>query len=655
MFQEATQAANTPGAQKSHTPPAMAQTQEPDSSERAKRKKIMVISLVTLVAAVLVALGVGTWWYLDYTKDDGLIYSNVYAYDINLGGMTPQQAQSALEQAIVQSYQTNNLTVEFPDSSLVLTPANTQVKLDVEALVNDAYAYGRTGSRWERTRAKLAAASSSYEMDVLSYLSVNVSYIRQVLEQLGQTAESALTQTEFLFEGEIPDLNRTYEEATQDNTVEHMVLTITMGTSYRHLDVDALVDRIINAYVANDFSRLEVAYEETLPEETDLEALFQEHCVEPVDAILNETNYSFTSEVLGYGFDLEQVQEAMDQAQEGDTLTFHLSFLPATVTTESLSQYLFQDVLAKVDTDHVYNPNRTTNLTLACQAINGYIIRPGETFSFNKVVGERTSEKGYKGAAVYVGEETADQVGGGICQVASTIYYAALQADLQIVERSEHRYLVDYVPPGMDATIYWGSLDFKFKNNTDYPIRIDASVSGGQVHIQLVGTNTHPDYYIVMKYETVSGPNYGQEKYKVFTKEQASAKGYYDGYVIQTAYAGRTVKTYRCKYDSATGQQISSSLEATSTFQKRDRIICIIGDPTAPTDASGKPIETTTEPTTAPSTEAPTTAPTTEPTTEATTEPSTQPTTEPSTEAPTTEPAPEPTEQPTTESPSEEG
>lgn len=592
----------------------------------------MIISLSLVAVLLLTAVGLGTYFYLDATKDDGLIYSNVYVQELNLGGMTPEEATAALNQLVSDTYESQNLTIELPDSSLVLAPSSTDVQLDVAKIVEDAYAYGRSGSRWERTQAKAAAALTSYELDVMSYMTININYIQDVVNQLAEAAASELTQTEITFEGEKPDLNRTFEEASQDETVTHMMMKITMGTPYRNLDVEALVDRILDAYAANDYTTIQAEYEITEPDPVDLQALFLEHCTAPVDAILDEMTYNITPEVLGYGFDPEAAAVLLSELAPGELAEYPCQFLPAAVTKAKLEENLFQDVLASVDTNHVNNANRTTNLILAAKAINGTIIRPGEVFSFNKIVGERTAEKGYKPAAIYVAGETQDGIGGGICQVASTIYYAALLADLEIVERAEHRYLVEYVPPGMDATIYWGSLDFKFRNNTDYPIRIDASVSGGQVHVKLIGTDD-PSYYIVMKYETVSGPHYGETKYEVYSPEQARQKGYYDGYVIQTAYAGRTVKTYRCKYDSATDQQISSKLEATSTFQKRDKIICIIGDPNAPTDPSGKPIETTAAPT----------EPPTNPPTEAPTNPPTEAPTAPPTEAPT---APPPTDAP---------
>ena len=96
----------------------------------------------------------------------------------------------------------------------------------------------------------------------------------------------------------------------------------------------------------------------------------------------------------------------------------------------------------------------------------------GDVFSYNGVVGQRTAARGYQAAPAYVQGETVDEIGGGICQTSSTIYYAVLHTTLEIVERHAHMYSVGYVPDGMDATVYFGLSDFRFKNNTDYPVKI---------------------------------------------------------------------------------------------------------------------------------------------------------------------------------------
>ena len=142
----------------------------------------------------------------------------------------------------------------------------------------------------------------------------------------------------------------------------------------------------------------------------------------------------------------------------------------------------YSKVYASYTTKYVKNANRTTNLKLACKAINGTIVYPGETFSFNKTVGKRTEAKGYKAAYVFTGPNSHTLgVGGGVCQVASTMFNAALLANFKIVERHQHSQRVTYCPLGRDAAIYWGSEDFKFKNNTNYPIKIKMSCGGGSL------------------------------------------------------------------------------------------------------------------------------------------------------------------------------
>lgn len=145
-----------------------------------------------------------------------------------------------------------------------------------------------------------------------------------------------------------------------------------------------------------------------------------------------------------------------------------------------LSTY-YSCLYASYSSKYVNNANRTTNLMLASKAIDGKIIQPGETFSFNRVVGERTSKKGYKPAPIFAGGGTQNGLGGGICQVASTMFNCALMANVKITERHQHSQRVAYVPLGRDAAIYWGSQDFKWTNNTKYPIKIRMSVSNGTI------------------------------------------------------------------------------------------------------------------------------------------------------------------------------
>ena len=550
------------------------QTPGPEDRQNFIRGTAMAVALLVL----LVGIAAGIWWFLDYTEDDGLIYPNVYALGLNLGGMTPEDAAAALHEHTDGTYTATAMTVVLPDTTLTLSPADTGARLDVDLLVQQAYAYGRSGSRWENTQFRAQAALSSFELDVTDCLTLNQDFIRQTVEQAAANAASTLTQATVTVNGETPDLNLTYEQAMEQTDVVHRELIITMGTPDRSLDTEALMGSILDAYYHNRFEPIPMNYQVTEPDPIDVQALYALHSIAPVDAVLNETDYSITHEVLGYGFDPAALQALIDGAAEGQVLTVSFAYIPANLTWAAIDATLFQDVLGSVSTNHTNESNRNTNLKLACQALNGRIIRPGEVFSYNETLGERTAEKGYKAAGAYSGNKTIQTIGGGICQVSSTLYYACLKADLEIVERTAHGFTVSYVPYGMDATVSWGSLDFKFRNNTDHPIRIEASVSGGQVHVKLMGTDDK-DYYVKMIYETVEGPVEGKVVYEDYAP--GNKEGYKNGDVIQTAYTGRTVKTYRVKYDKATDEKLSTTYEATSRYKSRDKIIARIVDPTA--------------------------------------------------------------------------
>ena len=558
-------------------------TPSPEERNTFIRGTAMAVALLVL----LLCTAAGIWWYLAYTEDDGLIYPNVYALGLNLGGMTPEEAAAALHEYTDGTFTELPMTVALPDATLTLSPADTGAGVDVESIVQQAYAYGRSGSRWENTQFRAQAALASYELDVSGCVTLNQDYIRQVVDQAAANAASTLTQASVAVTGEAPDLNLTYEKALEQTEVVHKELVVTMGTPDRSLDTEALTAAIVDAYYHNRFEPISMDYNVTAPDPIDVQAIYDQHCTAPVDAVLNE-DYSITHEVLGYGFDAAALQVLIDGAAEGQVLTVPFAYIPANLTWAAIDATLFQDVLGSVSTNHTNDSNRNTNLKLACQSLDGKIIRPGETFSYNETLGERTKEKGYKAAGAYMAGKTVETVGGGICQVSSTLYYACLKADLEIVERTAHGYTVSYMPYGMDATVSWGTLDYKFKNNTAYPIRIEASVSGGQVHVTLMGTDDK-DYYVKMVYETVEGPVEGKvvyEEYKPGNKE-----GYKDGDVIQTAYTGRTVKTYRVKYDKTTDEKISSTYEATSRYKSRDKIIAKVETPpppetTAPADSN---------------------------------------------------------------------
>lgn len=324
----------------------------------------------------------------------------------------------------------------------------------------------------------------------------------------------------------------------------------------------------------------------------DLDALVETYCSDSVDAQLDEIAYTVSDEVWGYGFDVAAAKTWLQSAPYGQTLSLPLTYQAPAITRPALEATLFPDVLAAAQTHYYYHPERTTNLVVACRTINQLIIKPGETFSFNDTLGQRTEEKGYQPAGAYAGGQTVLQVGGGICQVASTLYYCTLYADLEVLEREEHMYTSDYLPLGMDATVNWGTIDFRFRNNTDHPIRIEAKAEDGYVTVTLMGTDDKT-YYIEMDYKVIK-----EYPWKTVEKEMEAdnEEGYVDGDVILSGWTGYSVDTYKYKYDKQTDELISKTIESHSEYESRDKQICRIRqDETLPPETTIPP-ETTLPP-----------------------------------------------------------
>lgn len=520
---------------------------------------------------MLIAAG-GAFGYAAVVASDDTILPNVYVMDQNLGGMTKEQATEALQAAVSETYGTLPLTVQLPDQTLEFDPAQVQATIDVEAAVEKAWEYGHTGNVFSRVSLRKHAQESVHNIDVSDTLTLNTDYIRRLIDEAAAQAHT----------------DRVDSVSTVD--MAQGIVTIQVGTSGRSLDADALQAAVEDAYRQNDFNVLLFSYEVDHYQPVDLQALYNELCTDMSDAYYDEQNHELVPEVNGYGFDLESAKQQQDAAVEGSVFTLTLGDIVPETTLEELVAEMFPDVLSSYSSPHVVNANRTNNLDLACKAINNTILNPGDVFSFNDIVGERTAEKGYKAAIVYVSGNSESQLGGGVCQVSSTIYMCTLLANLEQVERTEHMFAVTYVPMGMDATVYWGSLDYKFKNNLDHPILVEANVADGYVNITLRGTKPQTDYdKIEMTYEVLSTIPWSD----VTVVDETKPADYSE--VTQTPYTGYKVQTYRHFLD-ADGNELRSEKVAYSVYTKRDRITTVgkaeepevpetpTTDPTTPTD-----------------------------------------------------------------------
>ena len=192
-----------------------------------------------------------------------------------------------------------------------------------------------------------------------------------------------------------------------------------------------------------------------------------------------------------------------EQAEQERSLIL-LSATPVLPRVSSVDLRNSFTCLSSFSTKTTSNQDRNHNIALAAQAINNTTLMPGETFSFNGTVGQRTPEKGYRGAPAIQGGVLIDDVGGGVCQVSSTLFCAAAGAGMAIVERTAHAWPVSYLDKGLDATVNWPGLDLKFKNNQDTPVFIIAQYENRKLTIEFHGMLSAPGEGIFLEARLIS-------------------------------------------------------------------------------------------------------------------------------------------------------
>ena len=580
-------------------------------SEKARKwalaKRITALSLgaVLAIAAVIGLVSIKNKLFAT-PADDGKILPNVLVAGIDIGGMTQEEATNALRVSLSASFSTKDLVVSLPGDQLKLSPDQTGARLDVEAVVKKAYAYGRDGTDAENARTRQEAKNKTHAIALLPYLNLDLGYIYSAVESFCDSYSIEMTQPTVRLEGNRPEYPRQPEDWDEElngpfvpdfESIVHQNLVITLGTPDFILDPNALYDCILDAY---SLHRLAVSYEApalTAPEKVDLAKVFEQFCIAPQDAELDSKTYEVIPETLGYGFDIEVVTAMLDAAAYGETVTIPLDFMLPDITQEALVGHLFKSILGEYTAVYTgaYDAARIKNLQLACEAINGYVIKAGETFSFNTIIGPCTTNKGYQAAPTYVGS-TASTLGGGISQVSSALYCSALKAGLQVTQRHSHAYAVDYTMLGFDAAVTYGSQDLQFINTTNEPIRVLVSTDGTNVTVQLLGTipgqehtedepgtgdgteiPTEPE-------EVVTTPTYIRElKNQILAIYNSNTiyqpmhadnqQGYADGHVLQQGISGYEIATYVHTYDATTGELISSTLVSTDSYSKRDHIV----------------------------------------------------------------------------------
>lgn len=451
-----------------------------DSKSLLKSKKNIIISIIVILAIIAGSI---TAYVISIQKKvekwNNKIYPNVYVENVDLSGMTKDEAIKILNEKVKEPVQNKKLTVKAADKSIEIKYSDLSPDYNINETVDEAMKYGKDLNLFEKNSLIDGHTKKELKLNFKYDQSKLADYENKLSEMVNQEAKNATIN---LSGGSI-------------NIVD--------GQDGRAIEKEKMINLVKEAINANPEANtvIEVPVDIIKPKVT-------KDMLTKIDGIIGSFTTSFTSS----------------------------------------------------------DSSRSANVEIATKAVNGTLLMPGETFSYNNTLGERTKDKGYRDGAAYVGNKVVMVTGGGICQVSTTLYRAALRAGILPTERHNHSMTTSYSGPSGDATVSWGSLDYQFKNPYDFPI-----------YIQGYTANKHVTFNIYGNKEGMDGKTY--ELQTVVNETLTPSTQIVDDpnlpagerVVEQKAVTGYKSSGYLITYQN--GKEIDKKLIAHDVYKKKDEII----------------------------------------------------------------------------------
>lgn len=485
-----------------------------EKNKNSRFKK--TVARLMLVASVLCVIIISVLFA--FPNQEGRIARGIMVCGTDISDMTEIEAEKALlgtgtiieQDIVIHTKSGKKVTLRATDIGL---------ERSCEKTVQRAYAVGRGGNAIENFRERLSLYLAPKD---IGYACIyDKDRLTEILYSLGMEVN-----------GERKDYIIDYKDKQA---------YVKRGTAGQSKNVDgAIAD--FNYAVGRRIYNICVSFERELPRVPDALSLYEEIYTEPKDAYyeIKAGRVVMIPEVVGRQIDIKEAETQVERLARGETIELSTQPVMPEVTLEILSKNLFNYTLGTYSTSYATSTAaRKANVELAARKINGVILAPGEVFSYNKVVGPRTRAAGFRDAPMYANGETVEGVGGGICQVSSTLYSAVLYADLKIVKRQNHSMTVAYVPRGQDATVSYGTIDFRFKNDTAYPIKVLAGYSGGKLTVSILGTKPQTEKTVKIINNTIETKTATVEEEVDETLPVGTRK------TISTGKTGYTVDTLR--------------------------------------------------------------------------------------------------------------
>lgn len=468
-----------------------------------KQKSKSVLSIFGMLTGILIIIVLLILIiFTGYNMFNQNIVSGVSIKGVDVSNISKSDAKYKLDNYLSEVLP-QEIKVKHGDFEATLSTSQIAVEFDTKSATNQAFSIGRQGNIFENDFYVLSSMFG--KTDINLNLKLDTDQLSKNLDEMSAQLPDKVTDSSYY--------------------IDENNLIVTPGKTGNVVDVETSIQNIKDAILnLSDLDQpIELAVKTQEPEKINIEKVHTEIYKEPKDAYYTQDPFTVYPSENGLDFkvSIEEANNILGD-QAADEYTIPLKVLYPNVTTNMIGSEAFPDLLSSFSTKYsVRATARTTNLKLAASKINGTVLMPGETFSYNKVVGARTIAAGYKEAPIYVSGEVVDGLGGGICQITSTLYNAVVYANLDIVERTNHQFVPSYVTASRDATVVYGSLDFKFKNNRNYPIKINCSVSGGIANFQIFGLKQDDDYDVeISSYETgKTATAIYSEAYKILKKD----------------------------------------------------------------------------------------------------------------------------------------
>ncbi len=507
-------------------------------------KKFKVSTLLIIGGLILFVLVISVVFSL-VNMGNNKIYKNIFIEDVDVSQKERQEAEEIVKKLYRQK-QLNGITLKHDDFEINLSYEQIGVNPELEKSVEEAYSIGRIGNIFTNNYSILFS-----------------NFIKRKIDINYNIDENNLDLCINDIENKLPDI-----KIDGSYSIEGSELIISKGKVGVLVKKDELKKEIIENIknISTLDNIIEIPTTQVEPEEIDIEQIAQTIKKKPKNAYLSTNPLEVHADENGVELAISIDEAKQILSEEKEEYILPLKITEASTKVADLGENAFPNLLSTYTTNYdASNINRDNNLVLAANKINGTVINPGEVFSYNQTIGKRTIENGFKEAKAYAGGKVVLDVGGGICQLSSTLYNSVLLANLEVTERHNHYFKTTYVPEGRDATVSWGALDFKFKNNRKYPIKIEAIVGDGVATINIYGIKQEDDYTVVID-SSVTSIISSKTEYQV----DSSLK---DGEEVTTQKGsnGCTSETYKTLLKN--GAVVSKTLISSDTYNALPTII----------------------------------------------------------------------------------